>query len=125
MPTHDAALLIVPAGTHVVLAVSAIPAFMARPSHGGYDELAGREAINILTHLHHLPEVLMAQNQVVVAIGWFSVQAVVDFFVGAAKSDAKYLDQHAVRAHLRIGHLAHVNGILFPWKNGDSFHVSR
>ena len=86
------------------------------------DEVAGLPALHLLADLLDDAEVLVAEDQELVAVGRLAVEAVVDLGVGAAQPDAQHLHRDLIRLHLRIRHVAHVDRVLLARLDDDGFH---
>jgi hypothetical protein len=118
---HDAALLVRAFMAHVVLARLA-RVTLARPPHRRHHQVAGSEALHLPAHLFDNAEVLVAEDQVLIAVGRLSVEPMVDFGVGAAEPDANHLHRHLIRPQLRIGHVAHVDRVFHARLHDNGFH---
>ena len=121
--THDPALGVLAAAAHVVLAGLALRADAAGATDGRDDEIAGLPALHLLADLFDDPEVLVTEDQELVAVGRLAVEPVVDLGVGTAQPDAEHLHSDLVRCQFRIRHVAHVNRVLLARLDDDRFHV--
>ena len=64
----------------------------------------------------------MPENQVLVAFGRLTEEPVSDLGVGAAQAGANHLHRNLIRLQPRIGHVAHVDGILDAGLYDNGFH---
>ena len=84
----------------------------------------GLPALHLLADLLDDAEVLVAEDQELVAVGRLAVEPVVDLGVGAAEADAQHLHRDLIRLHLRIRHVAHVDAVFLAGLDDDGFHDS-
>jgi hypothetical protein len=122
VPAHDAALGVLPAAAHVVLAGLALRAFAARASNGGHDEIAGLPPGHLLADLLHDAKVFVAEDEELVPVRRLAVETVIDFGISSAQSHPDHLHGHLIRFQLRIGHVAHMNAVFLAGFYNDGFH---
>jgi hypothetical protein len=119
---HDAALGVLAAAAHVVLPRLALGADAAGTADGRDHEVPRLPALHLLADFLDDPEIFMAEDQELVAVGRLAVEAVVDFRVGTAQPDAQHLHCDLVRLHLRIRHVGHMDRVFLAWCDDDRFH---
>jgi hypothetical protein len=119
--SDDATLLITAVVAHVVHPGLARVA-LARATHGRHDEIAGLETLHLLPDLFDDTKILVAEYQILIAFGRLAVEPMADLSVGTAQAGANHLHGDLIRLQLRIGHVAHVDGIFHAGLDDDGLH---
>ena len=68
-------------------------------------------------------DVLVTEDQQLLAVGWFAEEAVSDFRVGRAQSHPEHFHGDLIRLHPRVRHVAHVDAAVLARPHDDRFHV--
>src|SRR3569832_1248706 len=100
MPTHDAALGVLAAAAHVVLARLALGTFAAWAAHCRHDEIARLPPCHFLADLFDHSQILVAENEELVPVRRLAVETVIDLGIGAAQPDPDHLYRDLIRLRL-------------------------
>src|SRR5262249_50794786 len=118
----DAALRVLAAAAQVVFASLAVGTGATRPAHGRDDEVTGLPPLDLLSHLLDDAEVLVAENQELLAVRRLAVEALIDLRVVAAQADTQHFHSHLIRLQRRIRHVAHVDAVPLARFDDDGTH---
>ena len=123
MLAFDAALGEGAREAHIGLALAAVEAVVgAGAAHGAGNVVAGCEPRRLPPHLLHLPDGLMADDEVVVTGGRLSGFAVVEPHVGAADPHRQRPHQDLAGAGLRLLDLHQACALRYQGRYGDGAH---